>query len=254
VRLFRVICLLLLACVLVFSQTGLAAQSASSYDWTGFYAGVHAGYGISDMDTTFTPLPSAVSFFNMAPTQLSREPGGIIGGAQAGYNYQTGSFVVGIEADFSGSRIGGTKTVSPIIQSDGSSFPDTGFLKAHQNINWFGTLRPRLGYTVLPSLLIYGTGGLAYGNVSSSATSDFLPVGTAAYPASSSSTRVGWTVGGGLEYALSKNWTVRTEYLYMDLGSSSTIADPTPANPPFQVGYKWETTANIVDIGLNYKF
>jgi outer membrane immunogenic protein len=254
VRLFRVICLLLLACMLVFSQTGLAVESAPSYNWTGFYAGFHFGYGFGEADTNFTPLPNAATFFNMAPTKLSYQPDGVTGGVQVGYNYQTGCFVVGIEADFSGSAMSGSETVSPIIQSDGTSFPGPGFLRAKENINWFGTLRPRLGYTVTPTLLIYGTGGLAYGNVSYSATSNFLTVGTVTYPVSFNRTQVGWTLGAGVEYALAKNWSVKAEYLYMDLGSQSATANPDPANPPFQVGYKWETTANIVDIGLNYKF
>jgi outer membrane immunogenic protein len=165
-----------------------------------------------------------------------------------------GSFVIGIEADFSGSGISGSQTVSPIIQNDGTPFPGAGILTAHQHTNWFGTLRPRLGYTVTPSLLVYGTGGLAYGDVSYSANTDFRPNGAAFYPASFSKTKVGWTAGGGVEYAILKNWTVKAEYLYMDLGSESVIANPGISLRPFRVGYEWETTANIFNIGVNYKF
>ena len=253
-KLLRSKCLLSLVCVLIFGQTGRAADSASSFNWTGPYVGAHLGYGWGDADTSFSPLPTAARFSALAPTTLSPDPSGVVGGVQAGYNYQMGCFVVGIEADFSGSGMSGSQTVSPIIQNNGTRFPGAGFLTAHQETNWFGTLRPRLGYTVIPALLVYGTGGLAYGDVSYSANSDFRPNGAAFYPASFSKTKVGWTVGGGVEYAISKNWTLKAEYLYMDLGSESVSANPGITLPPFRVGYNWETTANIFNIGINYKF
>ncbi len=107
-----------------------------------------------------------------------------------------------------------------------------------------------------PTLLVYATGGLAYGDVSYSANTNF--VGGEEFPASFSTTKVGWTLGGGVEYAVSKCWTVKAEYLYMDLGSESAIANPTlpypPGYPAFQEGYTWKTTANIFQIGMNYKF
>jgi outer membrane immunogenic protein len=146
----------------------------------------------------------------------------------------------------------GTQT-APIIRNDGSPLAGGGALTSHQEINWFGTLRPRFGYTVTPSMLVYGTGGLAYGDVSYSANTDFRPAFTAFYPASVSKTKVGWTVGAGVEYAIAKNWTVKTEYLYMDLGDQSAIGSSIGA-APFQVGYNWETTAHIVNVGMNYKF
>lgn len=253
-RLFRVICLLSLACVLLFGEKSLAAESTSSFNWTGPYAGIHAGYGWGNADTGFSPLPTAAHFNSLAPATLSPDPGGVIGGVQAGYNYQKGCFVFGIEADFSGSGMSGTKTISPVIQNHGTSLP--GVLRAHQDINWFGTLRPRLGYTISPRMLVYGTGGLAYGEVSYSANTDFRPAGAGGvfYPASFSGTQAGWTVGGGIEYAVSDHWTVRTEYLYADLGTQSAVANPDSANPPYQVGYTWQTKTNIVSIGLNYKF
>jgi outer membrane immunogenic protein len=65
---------------------------------------------------------------------------------------------------------------------------------------------------------------------------------------------VGWALGGGVEYAVSKRWTVKVEYLYMDLGSESVTAGPISPNPPNTEGYKWNTTANIFSIGVNYKF
>ena len=133
--------------------------------------------------------------------------------------------------------------------------PGGGAFTSHQSIDWFGTLRPRVGYTVTPSVLIYGTGGLAYGSVSASANTDLRPLLPIYYPASSSTTAVGWAAGGGMEWGFSKSWTVKVEYLYMDLGSQSAVANPNlTLLPATQVGVKWQTTANILNLGVNYKF
>ena len=242
--------LLAVACVLIFSQTALAADGAQSFDWTGPYAGVHLGYGSGDPAVHVDPLPHNFVSPDQAPSTIHPGPTGIVGGVQAGYNYQMGRFLAGIEADFTGSAMSGSKSVSPILFTDGSTVP--GVVEAHEQTNWFGTLRPRLGYTVPPPLLIYGTGGLAYGNVSYSANTNFA--GNETYPASFSKTKVGWTAGGGVEYAISKHWSLKAEYLYMNLGSEPVIANPTIPNPPFQAGYSWKTTANIINFGVNYKF
>lgn len=243
-------CLLLLAPVLIFAQAAMAADSLPTFNWTGPYAGIHIGYGLGNGDTSFSALNA--NFGDLAPSKLSPNPNGVVGGLQAGYNYQTGCFVFGIEADFSGSGMSGNKTASPVINNAGDALPGTS-LTASEGVNWFGTLRPRVGYTVIPSVLVYGTGGLAYGNVSYSASTDYRPILGSVYPVSFSSTKVGWAAGGGVEYAVSKCWTVKAEYLYVDLGDQSATANGVPGTG-FQVGYKWQTTANILDIGLNYKF
>src|SRR5262245_7917124 len=89
-----------------------------AFSWTGFYIGLHVGYGWGDGDTTFQPLPSAVSFANLAPTTLTPKPSGVLGGAQLGYNYQMGPVVFGFETDFSGTGMSERVTTSPIIQND----------------------------------------------------------------------------------------------------------------------------------------
>ncbi|MFZ0944623.1 MAG: outer membrane protein [Syntrophobacteraceae bacterium] len=245
-KLSRLVCLLSLACVLILSQTALAAESAPSFNWTGPYLGLHLGYGSgNDDDMNFTPLPVSLRASEPPLATLSPSPGGLVGGVQAGYNYQMGCFVYGIEADFSGSGMSGSQNVP-----QAPPFAP-GVITAHENINWFGTLRPRLGYTVKPNVLIYATGGLAYGDVSYAGNNYFPIPGGAEYPASLSTTKLGWALGGGVEYALCKNWTVKAEYLYMDLGSESAISR---LNGPFQVSYDWQTTANIFQVGVNYKF
>ena len=150
-----------------------------SYNWSGFYIGGNVGYGWGDADTSFNPLPSAAAFVNLAPTTLGPDPQGVIGGVQAGYNWQAGKFVVGLEADIQASDIHGSAVVTPIIQNNGVPFPGAGFLSASQRIDWFGTVRARAGFTPVDRLLLYVTGGLAYGNVSYAAQTDFRPVGTA---------------------------------------------------------------------------
>jgi outer membrane immunogenic protein len=241
---------LLLAAVVICAQTALAADIAPSFNWTGPYAGLHFGYGRGNGDTNFSaPDPG---FGDLAPSTLSPNPDGVLGGLQAGYNYQVGCFVFGIEADFSGSAMSGNKTSSPIFDQTRTPFPNT-TLSAGESINWYGTLRPRVGYTLGPSTLVYATGGLAYGNVSYSAYTDYRPVLGSVYPSSFSSTMVGWAVGGGIEYAFAGCWTVNAQYLHIDLGDQSTAAAGLPQTG-FEVEYKWRTAADIVSVGINHKF
>ncbi|MGD0397788.1 MAG: outer membrane protein [Syntrophobacteraceae bacterium] len=238
-KLSRVLSLVSLACVLIFSQTALAAECAP-FNWTGPYVGVHLGYGVSEEATNQSWVPAAPGL------TLSPNPGGFVGGAQAGYNWQCGCFVYGIEADFSWSGMNGSSSVSPYPASGAGTFGTT-----HENINWFGTVRPRLGYTCGPNVLIYATGGLAYGDASYSGNA-YGPVN--GYPVSVSTTKVGWALGGGVEYAICKCWTVKAEYLYMDLGSESASQTSIPLITPYTANYTWQTTANIFQIGVNYKF
>jgi outer membrane immunogenic protein len=224
------------------------------YSWTGFYVGGNVGYGWGNADTFVNPLPTAAIFVNLLPQTLSPDPKGVIGGVQAGYNWQAGKFVVGVEADIQGSDVNGNVSVNPIIQNNNTPFPGAGFLASHQRLDWFGTARLRAGFTPVDRLLLYVTGGVAYGDVDYSAQTDFRPVGTEQYPAAFSRTKVGWTAGGGAEWAFAQNWSAKVEYLYMDLGSESTIANPVPPLPPFQVGYSWKTQEQIVRVGVNYKF
>ena len=235
--------------IVIFAQPGWAAETPS-YSWTGWYIGAHLGYGWANADTTITPLFNGVAGHDIViPSKLHPDPEGVTGGGQFGYNLQIGCFVLGIEADFSGSAISGSSTVAPVILN-GILRPQ-GTLMSHEDISWYGTLRPRVGYSVTPLLLLYGTGGLAYGHANYSADTIFP---TVQYPASTSSTRVGWAAGGGVEYAIWKCWSVKAEYLYIDLGNETAIANPIPPNPPFQSLKDWNTAFHTFNVGLNYKF
>ena len=231
---------------------------ATSSTWKGGYLGGHVGWGWGRADTSFTPLPNPVSFIDLRPTTLSPDLSGFNGGAQGGYNWQSGKFVVGGEASISWSNIDGTARVTPIIMNNGSAFASNGFLLAQQEIKLLGTLRGRAG-VVVDRVLVYGTGGLAYGQVDYSANADFRPSAGSPilffqYPASFSKGKTGWTAGGGGEIRINRHWSWKIEYLYYDLGNQSFTANPSPANPPFQVAYTWETKAHTFNTGVSFRF
>jgi outer membrane immunogenic protein len=223
-------------------------------NWSGFYVGGNLGYGWGDGNTDFSflPTPAEVGLNN---TTLGARSTGITGGAQLGYNWQIGSVVTGLEADIQGSDIKGSARGIPTIA--GTAVPAEGaVLSSDRKLSWFGTVRGRLGFTVTPDLLLYGTAGLAYGQVEASANSQFFDTGVlvAELPAGVRKTKVGWTAGAGAEWMFARNWSAKVEYLYVDLGNESAIGDLTPADPPFRAGYAWNFRENIVRAGVNYHF
>jgi len=235
------------------------APPECDYTWTGFYFGGNAGYGWGNADTDFDPLPDPVTFGDLAPQTLQPDPSGFIGGGQIGYNWQWNKWLVlGIETDFQGTDIEGSHKRSPFLDNDGdiaNDNPDV-FLEAHERMQWFGSTRGRIGISPWCRWLFYATGGVAYGDVDYSANTNF-DNGTT-YPVRFSETKTGWTVGGGFEWALSHHWSVKTEYLYYDLGSTDRTQNQlflgVPQGPPFFVHYNFETTGNIVRGGFNFKF
>jgi outer membrane immunogenic protein len=233
------------------------APPECDYTWTGFYIGGNAGYGWGNADTRFEPLPDAATFFDLEPRTLNPDPSGFIGGGQIGYNFQLNKWLVlGVETDFQGTDIEGDDRSSPILAIDGDSEGTGTFLEAHERMQWFGTARGRIGFAPMCKLLIYATGGLAYGNVDYSAQTNFDNGVT--YSTKFSDTNLGWTVGGGFEWALNHHWSVKAEYLYYDLGNQSRtepqLFDGVPTGEIFFVRNHFETTGNIVRGGLNFKF
>jgi outer membrane immunogenic protein len=224
---------------------------AAVYNWTGFYVGGNIGYGFGKGDTDVGFVPAA---FDATPFSVRTDPKGFVGGAQAGYNWQNSALVLGVEADISYANLRGDGVSAPVIaQSNGLPIVDS-FHQAHQETNWLGTARLRLGGTPVDRLLVYATGGLAFGDVKSSAVTSFGG-GAVVYAGSASDTKVGWTIGGGIEWALMGNWTAKAEYLYYDLGSQTVTAIPQPLFPQnFHVISTFETKANIARFGINYKF
>jgi outer membrane immunogenic protein len=236
------------------------------FTWTGFYVGLNAG-GIwssgSRHADLFAPATFAFPVSTFFPGGLGSSGGGFIGGGQAGYNWQTGAFVLGVETDFDGTTLGKSfDTVGTPFSGVGVPallLGDTLAVHAKANLSWLGTTRARLGFVATPDnrLMIYATGGVAYGGGSSN-FSVFDATSGAFWSGSPSSTRVGWTVGGGAEYALTNNWTIKGEYLYANLGSSSFTSVGNVAAATFFPGVvasgKINYNASIFRAGVNYKF
>jgi len=242
------------------------------YSWTGLYVGGNAGGHWGGDTTQFTGTDTDVTFggglgAGLADGEIpsTGAPGssGFIGGGTIGYNYQINNFVVGLEVDFDGATGSGTSNALLSITIPPAFIVPPTLTQSTQHLDWLGTLRGRIGWTPIDRLLIYGTGGLAFGQSSSS----FSVVNAEAFPPlavfASSQRSVGWTVGGGLEYALPNNWSnwsVKVEYLYYDLGTSTATVSYENPDPVTLLPESSTMTAqtrhngNIVRAGLNYKF
>ncbi len=232
-------------------------MAAPVSNWSGLYVGGNLGYGWGDGNTDFSFLPTP-EFFGNNNTSLGARSTGVTGGAQFGYNWQIGSFVTGLEADIQGSGIKGSALAAPT--RTGTTIPRGGHvISTEHKLSWFGTIRGRLGVTVTPDLVLYGTGGLAYGRVDASAN-ERVDVEQEQFPASVSKTKVGWTAGAGAEWMFARNWSAKLEYLYVDLGNDSAIGNfvtkntPSPLLAPERVGYTWHARENIARVGVNYHF
>jgi outer membrane immunogenic protein len=279
--------LLTAACAIGFAQTGSAAPVNSPANWTGFYVGGNVGHSWGRSDTAM-PFTDAASGAVLNPLSTKANLNGLIGGAQAGYNWQTNNWVLGLEADIqasaqqglAGGFCGGGALTSVATLNSGcvpghigdtapfnvAALPVTTVLD--QKLEWFGTVRGRIGPTITPSLLAYVTGGLAYGHVSTTnsiaGTNVTGAPGTNTFtltPVSasfgSSDTKIGWTVGGGFEGVLGSNWTGKIEYIYVDLGTVSgafTTPIVTTTGAFLVSRFSSHITDNILRVGLNYKF
>jgi len=227
------------------------------YDWTGFYVGLNGGYSWGRSATDFSV--AGVSVFSG-----TQKLNGWVAGGQAGYNWQFNrNWIFGIEADLQATGQKGTLnipgvTVCPLVViavvpcvTTAASF--------EQKMPWFGTARARLGFEPADRWMLYVTGGLAFGEVDTTATvttSTAFPGGpvlaTASAAASANTTRAGWTVGGGAEWVISGPWTAKVEYLYVDLGNVSNTSAGLGAFAPLAASS--HITDNIVRLGVNYRF
>jgi len=256
--------------------------------WKGFYVGLNAGgiwsnSGSASVETypIYQPLLTSSAnspYYSSLNGSLNiGSTSGFIGGGQLGYNWQPGylnnNLVFGFEADIqgvvsTGNTTRSVNTISPL--SNGGSLLNS--MNANGNMDFFGTVRGRLGYLAMPNLLVYGTGGLAYGNVSysvnlaqnglnASGTASQIAWGSGYY----SNVQVGWTAGGGAEWMFMPNWSAKVEYLYYDLGDNNLAinttasglgtgaAAPLNALTPFtSSNIQGHTTGNLVRAGVNY--
>lgn len=259
--------------------------------WTGFYAGLNAGGSWANSNSFNTKIAD-IDFENIAPLPSVSSPGaaGFIGGGQLGYNWQAAigsyNFVAGVEADIQGITSNGGKAVGLSSFEPASQTvvtPNAGFVvynnlnpqTVSKSLNYIGTARGRLGFLAMPTLLVYGTGGLAYGGASVS-SSFYNGVNSSAYDlngnllgsisalsfgqGSTSATFIGWSAGGGLEWMFMPNWSVKAEYLYYDLGTRSGnyagYRNDINGNLIYTdvIRYSTQLNGNIARAGINYHF
>jgi outer membrane immunogenic protein len=220
------------------------------FAWAGLYVGLNAGGAFGATKLRSTPLPQPQ--FGILPFSQGLSPDGFIGGAQIGYSFQTGSLVYGLETDFQGASIMDAPTLTGLPFASGGIIPSW-TNRGTEKLDWFGTVRARLGYAIGRTLL-FATGGLIYGDVKSSSFTAYTPTLPFKYIGSSSGAQAGYTFGGGVEYAFTNNWTIRAEGLYFDMGNKSYTASPNVRDPPFVVAHSADLKGRIFRVGLNYKF
>lgn len=215
--------------------------AAAAYNWAGLYVGGHLGYGratarITDIDC-YCIVAGAGAF---AGFKFPFSYNGWVGGAQLGHNWQAGRWVYGVELDisFSGMR---TSFASPL-------FPAAAQESFSSKITWFGTGRARLGYA-FDRVLPYVTGGVAFANIENRYNDPLDGNFSVA-----SGVKWGWTAGGGVEVALNPAWSIRGEYLHVQLRTAA-------GNFPAGVGcgnrgcrFDWDNHFHVYRVGLNYRF
>jgi outer membrane immunogenic protein len=230
----------------------------SSFDWNGAYVGVNAGVaqGVFTHPYTLweegTDDAQEIVVEDLLYGSGDVTAGGFVGGLTAGYNVQMDNFVLGVEGDINGSSVDGRVTISLHDASDDNTIIDAG-----TSLDYFASLRARAGLLVTEQALLYVTGGLAVGQTTSSLNysydngTDITDDGV-----SETSDRTGWTAGFGLEYALTDNVTLKTEYIYTDLGSATLFDDYLAGGPGGGLGatVDSEVAFHTVRAGLNFQF
>jgi outer membrane immunogenic protein len=243
---------------------------AYGVNWTGFYVGGHVGYGWGNKDFSLPDIAGekfgdcqgshqeCFDFSKLGSPALSHKLAGLLGGAQAGFNLQSGAFVYGVEGQLSWtgmkedslSKLGEFRFVN--CWYDVSKEID---LKAHTEVNWVATLAGRIGYAV-DRVLIYAKGGVAFADQDYNwiVTKGTKDLATAKF----SDTRTGWMVGGGAEWALGHNWSATLEYNYMDFGTetlnaaTSVCLSGTCSKKDVRVDI--DERMHVVKLGINYRF
>ncbi|HEY8006539.1 MAG TPA: outer membrane protein [Methylocella sp.] len=208
------------------------------FSWTGLYMGLQVGYAWDHDSENFgfgptflAPVPFFIS------SAFSTSPSGVIGGAHIGYNLQINQWVAGVEGSIDGTTI--NKTVfDPISGSNvGTRAPIQGSIRARAGVAW-------------DRALIYVTGGAAFTGI----TNGYSNFGIGLFSIENiSKTRAGWTVGGGIEYAVTNNWSVRAEYRYSDFGHYTDFPFGATVFPGV-ITFQHHLTENQVQVGVSYKF
>ncbi len=242
-------------------------RAPGGYDWSGFYVGATAGFARTKADVGLNvvnndnadPLYRVgdIPFLNALGSSNMSASKAIVGG-KIGYNHQWGAVVGGLEVDYSAFRLNksaapsGNPFLVPLFGAGTASF------NTNVSTNWLATFRGRIGYS-FDRALVYGTGGVALSRVNFSDTySAFSPNGGGndSESIAASKTKVGWALGAGVDYAMTKNWIVSAEYLHIDLGSMnvSSVASTGGFTRTATFNFSTKLTSDIVRAAVAFKF
>ena len=205
-------------------------------NWTGFYIGGNFGYGWAAANGLAQSVTAGSTSYNMK---------GPTAGAGMGLNAQLGTWLVGVESDvqYSWQKGSGGNTAA-LFTSAGGGIPSN--IVETERVTWYGTTRARLGLVTGP-LLVFGTGGIAYGQFrfdSNFASSNFF----------TTATRIGWAAGGGVEAILSRNWTLKAEYLHLDFGAFDDNYLVTTGGITVPATLHTRLRNEVLRVGINYFF
>jgi outer membrane immunogenic protein len=270
------------------ADMAVKAPPAPVWSWTGFYVGLNAGYGWTDNAVNLSPNdPLSAALLagtngttgeQPLPGSYTLSPNGAVGGLEAGYNWQAGrNWLLGIEADFSWTGLNGQTAGSSILRSAFLGVPAVvQTVNVQQTTDWYGTVRGRLGWLATPNLLIFGTGGFAYGRVADSANysvtggpgpgsfftlnnggfSALCTLGTPCMIGTSTAIQTGWTAGGGAEWMFSPHVSLKAEYQFVDLGTqtltATALAPLFVGSIPTSFNATFRDQIQVVRVGLNW--
>ncbi|MDB5595227.1 MAG: outer membrane protein Omp31 precursor [Hyphomicrobiales bacterium] len=219
-----------------------APYPAPVFTWTGFYVGVNGGYAGDKFRYPFSGDIGGTLFAGSASLNSS----GFLGGAQIGYNWQFANGIVGgVEADYAFSNVEGKLSLGAAATGLNGS------INAGSKLSGLGSVRARVGYG-WDRALFFVTGGWAYGRVKSSLNAEANVLG--GFSLSTSDNLNGWALGAGVEYALTNNISIKTEYLYVDLGNSTLYSRDYRPNLAASAKLDVETKLHVVRAGVNYRF
>jgi outer membrane immunogenic protein len=222
--------------------TKAPAMVEAAYNWSGFYVGAHVGYGWGDSDTT---IVTASGTFPTGFVLGTNELKGFLGGGQVGFNYQVGQIVFGIEGDGSWSGIDGSETtLSPIAARTTTSTAE---------IDWIAMITGRVGVT-FGNALIYAKGGWAWAGFNGESVTTTLAGAPIAITVGDE-TRNGYTIGGGIEWGLASNWSMKAEYNFIDFGTERVDRlTTTGATAGTVLQRDVDAQLHLFKVGLNYRF
>jgi outer membrane immunogenic protein len=228
----------------------MAPVLSQNYDWTGFYAGISGGWGFAEGEAdyeyvgAFTP-----EFLLVAPSSVDVEPDGALVGGTVGFNLENNGYLFGVEGDISWSDITGEAS----FDFAGAPPPDPFVASTDFDMAWFGTLRGRVGFA-MERVLIFATAGAAFADLELRTSFVSDPVDSGDYSGSEDGIEIGWTAGGGIEFAVTDRWSIKAEALYYDLGEVSATATDPVMFPGQSIETALDVTGVVARGGVNFQF